>query len=127
VLGATRVLMGILFASHGAQKVLGAFGGPHPGTPAGILWTAGLIELIGGALLVLGLYTRAAAFLSSGLMAAAYFMAHAPQGFWPILNGGELAILYSWIFLYLSVQGPGAWALDNRRETASSVAAQLNA
>jgi putative oxidoreductase len=114
ILGATRILSGVLFASHGAQKLLGAFGGAPAGVPPAILWIAGTIELVGGALLVLGLFTRPAAFLSSGLMAFAYFMAHAPQGFWPIQNHGELAILYSWLFLYLAAQGPGAWAIDRK-------------
>lgn len=115
VLGATRILFGIMLACHGAQKLLGAFGGVPAGTPALIVWTAGSIELVGGALIAVGLFTRGAAFLNSGLLAAAYFMAHAPQGFWPILNGGELAIVYSWLSLYLAAQGPGAWALDRLR------------
>lgn len=115
ILGATRILIGTLLACHGAQKVLGAFGGAPAGAPAAILWIAGPIELVGGALMAIGLFSRGAAFLMSGLMAAAYFMAHAPQGFWPILNGGELAIAYSWLSLYLAARGPGAWALDKRR------------
>jgi putative oxidoreductase len=115
ILGASRILVGILLACHGAQKVLGAFGGTPAGAPAGIIWTAGPIELVGGALMALGLFSRQAAFLMSGLLAVAYFMAHAPRGFWPILNGGELAIVYSWLSLYLAAQGPGAWALDNLR------------
>ena len=115
ILGATRILVGMLLVCHGAQKVLGAFGGVPAGTPAAILWIAGSIELFGGALMAIGLFSRVAAFLMSGLMAFAYFMAHAPQGFWPILNGGELAIAYSWLSLYLAAQGPGAWALDNQR------------
>ena len=113
ILGITRLLTGVLLSSHGAQKLLGAFGGAPPGAPAGILWIAGGIELGGGALLAVGLFTRPAAFLMSGLMAAAYFIGHAPRGFWPILNGGALAIAYSWISLYLAAQGPGAMALDN--------------
>jgi len=115
VLGATRMLLGILFTCHGAQKLMGAFGGPPPGAPPALVWIAGLLELVGGALLMLGLFARQAAFVSSGLMAVAYFMAHAPRDFWPILNGGELAIAYCWLFLYIAAQGPGAWALDNRR------------
>jgi putative oxidoreductase len=119
ILGATRILAGIMFACYGAQKVLGAFGGMPPEAPAWIVWTAGPIELAGGVLIALGLFTRAAAFVASGLMAVAYFYGHARNGFWPRLNGGELAILYCWLFLYLSAQGPGAWALDNlRRRTA---------
>lgn len=113
ILGATRILFGIMVACHGAQKVLGAFGGIPASAPAVIVWIAGPIELIGGALIATGLLTRGAGFLMSGLMAFAYFMAHASKGFWPILNGGELAIAYSWLSLYLAAQGPGAWALDN--------------
>ena len=112
ILGITRILFGIMLASHGAQKVFGAFGGLPSGTPAFIVWVAGPIELVGGALVALGLLTRPAAFLNSGLLAVAYFMAHAPKGFWPILNGGELAIIYSWLSLYLVAHGPGAFALE---------------
>ncbi len=122
ILGLTRILFGVMLASHGAQKVLGAFGGVPEGTPAAIIWIAGSIELLGGALIALGLLTRAAAFLNSGLLAVAYFMAHAPKGFWPIENGGELAIIYSWFSLYLVARGPGAFALERvlarRREPA---------
>lgn len=114
VLGVTRILFGVMLASHGAQKVLGAFGGVPAGTPAFIVWGAGTIELVGGLLIALGLLTRPAAFLNSGLLAVAYFMAHAPKGFWPIQNGGELAVIYSWISLYFVVQGPGAFALERR-------------
>jgi len=112
ILGITRILFGIMLASHGAQKVFGAFGGLPSGTPAFIVWVAGPIELVGGALVALGLLTRPAAFLNSGLLAVAYFMAHAPKGFWPILNGGELAIIYSWLSLYFVAHGPGAFALE---------------
>lgn len=127
VLGATRILFGIMLLCHGAQKLLGAFGGVPAGTPAPIVWIAGGIELVGGALIAGGLLTRVAAFLMSGLMAAAYFMAHAPNGFWPILNGGELAIVYSWLSLYLAAQGPGAWALDNLRGAARATASRATA
>ena len=115
ILGATRILFGVMLASHGAQKLLGAFGGAPEGTPAFIIWVAGSIELLGGALIAIGLFTRSAAFLNSGLLAFAYFMAHAPKGFWPILNGGELAIVYCWLALYLAANGPGAWAIDGLR------------
>jgi putative oxidoreductase len=94
-------------------ELLGAFGGT--GDPAFVVWGAGPIELLGGALMAAGLFTRIASFLTSGLMAAAYFIAHAPQGFWPILNGGELAITFCWLSLYLAAHGPGAWAVDNLR------------
>ena len=114
ILGLTRILIGILLVCHGAQKLLGAFGGTPPDAPAAIIWIAGTIELVGGALMAAGLFTRPAAFLMSGLMAFAYFMGHAPKGFWPILNGGELAIAYCWLSLYLAARGPGAWAIDNQ-------------
>lgn len=114
-LALTRIVVGASFATHGAQKVLGAFGGTPPGAPALIVWVAGGIELVGGVLIGVGLLTRGAAFLSSGLMAAAYFMAHASKGFWPLLNGGELAMLYAFILLLIAALGPGTWALDNLR------------
>jgi len=113
ILAGARILAGIMFACHGAQKVFGVFGGVPPTAPALIIWTSGPIELIGGILIALGLFTRSAAFLSSGLMAVAYFMAHAPRGFWPTQNEGELAVLYCWLFLFLSAHGPGTWALDD--------------
>ena len=112
ILSLLRILAGIMFASHGAQKIFGAFGGIPPEHLNALTRTAGIIELAGGALVAVGLFTRPAAFLCSGLMAFAYFMGHAPQGFWPKQNQGELAVLYCWLFLYLSAHGPGAWALD---------------
>jgi putative oxidoreductase len=116
ILGAFRIIAGILFACHGAQKLFGVFGGMPPGVPAALIWTAGPIELIGGTLIALGLFTRIAAFICSGQMAVAYFTGHAPHGFWPNVNGGEPAIFFCWLFLYIAAQGPGAWALDNLRK-----------
>jgi putative oxidoreductase len=115
ILGATRILFGIMMACHGAQKIFGLFGGVPPGAPPLIIWVAGSIELVGGALIAIGLFTRPAAFLVSGLMAFAYFMGHAPKGFLPIVNEGELAIIYCWFALYLAAAGPGAWSLDGMR------------
>jgi putative oxidoreductase len=115
VLGITRILIGINFATHGAQKLLGMFGGTAGQMPPALLYTAGTIELVGGALIALGLFLGPAALIASGMMAVAYFMAHAPQGFWPILNRGELAIAYCWLFLYLASKGPGAFSLDGLR------------
>ena len=115
ILGIFRILAGIMFACHGAQKILGFFGGIPPEHLNAMTRTAGIIELVGGALIAVGLFTRPAAFLSSGLMAFAYFMGHAPQGFWPKTNLGEPAIMYCWLFLYLAAQGPGAWSLDGLR------------
>ena len=130
VLGSTRVFVGILLACHGAQKLLGLFGGIPAGVPGFIVWIAGPIELLGGALMALGLFSRGTSFVMSGLMAFAYVLGHAGKGFWPILNGGEPAIVYSWLSLYLAAQGPGAWALDNprsRREHALRDVQQLRA
>src|SRR6188472_1269825 len=101
ILGVTRILFGVMMALHGAQKVFGLFGGLPPGVPPFIKWGAGLIELVGGGLIALGLFTTPAAFLVSGLMAAAYFMGHASKGFLPTVNQGELAVIYCWLALYL--------------------------
>lgn len=114
VLSLLRIIAALLFMEHGLMKLF-HFPGPQPGAPDPlpmILMAAAWIEVIGGGLLALGLFTRAAAFVCSGQMAAAYFMAHAPQGFWPALNGGEAAILYCFVFLYLVFAGPGIWSLD---------------
>jgi putative oxidoreductase len=113
ILAITRILLGVMLTCHGAQKLFGAFGGTRD--PAWVVWGAGPIELLGGPLMAAGLFTRIASFLTSGLMAAAYFIAHASQGFWPILNGGELAITFCWLSLYFAAHGPGAWAVDNLR------------
>ena len=115
LLSVLRFFAGVMFACHGAMKLLGAFGGMPPGMdiPWYIYWIAGPIELIGGALIAVGLLTRPMAFLASGLMAVAYFKGHAAGGFWPKVNGGEPAVLYCFVFLYLAAAGPGAWALDN--------------
>ena len=125
ILGGLRILAGLMFACHGAMKLFGWFGGMPPGVPAHIIWIAGSIEFFGGLLIAIGFLTRPVAFLASGLMAAAYFIGHAPNGFLPKVNGGEPAVLYCWIFLYLAANGPGAFALDNLRRPspASSPAA----
>ena len=120
ILGVTRILAGILFACYGAQKLFGAFGGMPPGAPRWIILTAGPIELVCGVLIAIGLFPRSAAFLASGLMAFAYFKGHAPMGFWPIQNHGELPILYCWFFLYIAAQGPGAFALDHLHRARST-------
>ena len=83
-----------------------------------LVGVAGILELVGGVLLLLGLFTRPVAFVLCGEMAFAYFIGHAPKGFWPATNGGGMAILYCWLFLYIAAQGPGAWALDNLRRKA---------
>jgi putative oxidoreductase len=108
-----RLMTGLLFLQHGTMKILSfppsEFGGQPLMSMGGV---SGLLELIGGALIVLGLFTRPVAFILSGEMAVAYFMAHAPEGFYPALNDGELAVLYCFVFLSLSAAGGGAWSLD---------------
>lgn len=113
-----RIVSGFLFLAHGVQKLFGALGGQAV-QPGSLPFAAGILEGAGGLLLMLGLFTRPIAFLLSGQMAVAYFMAHAPNAFWPILNRGELAALYCFVFLYLSVAGPGPLSLDRvlRRKT----------
>jgi len=110
-----RIVAGLLFLCHGASKLFGV-PVPLPGeAPAFVIYVAGPIELFGGLLVMLGLYTRWAAFLCSGLMAAAYWMAHGTKGLFPIANGGELAVLYCFVFLFLSAHGAGIWSVDAAR------------
>ena len=105
-----RIVAGLLFAAHGAQKLLGLFGGQTVPMMSQF-WLAGVIELTGGILIALGAFTSIAALIASGEMAAAYFIAHAPKGMNPLLNGGELAVLYCFIFLYIASRGAGRWSL----------------
>ncbi len=102
------------FWLHGLQKLFGAFGGLGGFKPplASMLGAAGAIETVGGALIILGLFTRPVAFLLAGEMAVGYFRTHAPRGFWPLTNGGELAVFYCFFFLWLSAAGAGPWSLD---------------
>ena len=118
LLSILRIVSGLIFLAHGTQKFLSFPGGERAGS--GLAFDnpgafAGLIELVCGALITIGLFTRPAAFLASGTMAAAYWIAHAPQGFFPVNNGGDAAILYCFVFLYLVAAGPGPWSLDARR------------
>ncbi|WP_454915656.1 DoxX family protein [Xanthobacter sediminis] len=120
VLSVLRIVAGLMFLAHGTAKLFG-----FPVVPMfanvqllSLFGIAGIIELVGGALLALGLFTRPVAFILSGQMAVAYFLVHAPQTFFPILNGGELAALYSFVFLYFAVAGGGAWSLDAVRAKA---------
>lgn len=116
-----RIVFGLLFASHGAQKLFGMFGGQKMGPDAGLPYFAGWIELVAGLLIALGLFTGIAAFIASGQMAVAYFMAHAPGGFWPLVNQGEPAVLYCFAFLYMAARGSGRYGVDGmRRGTATA-------
>ena len=110
-----RIITGFLLIAHGAQKLFGFLAPPGmPAATAGsLMWVAGVLEFFGGVLFLLGLFTRPVAFILSGLMAVAYFMAHAPGGFWPLQNKGELAVLYCFVFLFFAAAGGGAWAVDN--------------
>lgn len=131
LLSLLRIVAGFLLLQHGMQKVFGLLiPTPAPGAPSShgtfsmlsLTGVAGILELAGGLLILLGLFTRPVAFILSGLLAVAYFMSHAPGGFWPILNRGELAALYSFVFLYLAAAGGGQWSLDRllRRDAPSS-------
>jgi Predicted membrane protein len=112
VLSILRIVVALLFLEHGLSRLFG-FPSPLP-TPAlfSLYWFAGAIELVGGALLLFGLFTRTAAFIMSGQMAFAYFLSHAPAGFFPILNRGDGAILFCFVFLYIAFAGAGPWSLD---------------
>ncbi|MGH9902145.1 MAG: DoxX family protein [Pyrinomonadaceae bacterium] len=115
LLSVLRIVAGFLIMQHGAQKLFGFPAGPQPSpTPPlmSMMGFVGVLEFFGGLLLIVGLFTRLTAFILSGLLAVAYFMAHAPQGFWPVLNKGELAALYSFVFLYLAAAGGGPWSID---------------
>lgn len=110
-----RIVTGFLFLFHGSQKLLSFPTAMTHNVPKFILYTAGPIELIGGVLVLLGLFTRPAAFLCSGLMAFAYWMAHGTKTFYPLLNGGELAALYCFVFLFIATHGAGNWSIDAMR------------
>ncbi len=113
-----RIVSGLIFLAHGTQKFLSFPAGQMAGSGPAFAHLgayAGLIELVTGVLLVIGLFTRPAAFLASGTMAVAYWYAHAPQDAFPVNNGGDAAILYCFVFLYLVFAGPGPWSLDARR------------
>jgi putative oxidoreductase len=117
LLAALRIMSALLFLEHALVKLFGFPAGAAPG-PQPLLsffGIAGLIEVAGGVLLLIGLFTRPVAFLMAGEMAVGYFMVHAPQSFFPAINGGDAAILFCFIFLYLSAAGPGAWSVDEMR------------
>jgi putative oxidoreductase len=109
-----RIVAGLLFLWHGTQKLF-AFPTAPPPIPSFVIYIAGPIELIGGLLVMIGLFAGWAAFLCSGLMAAAYWMVHGLQGLFPIANGGELAVLYCFVFFYIAARGSGIWSMDAAR------------
>jgi len=110
-----RIVMGFLFLWHGLQKIFGIPTGMPAGAPAFIIWIAGPIELVGGVLVMLGLFTRWAAFLASGLMAFAYWLGHGWRAPLPIVNQGDLAVLYCFVFLFIAARGAGIWSVDAAR------------
>jgi putative oxidoreductase len=112
-----RIMTALLFMEHGLAKLI-HFPVPQPGVPSPLpplLLAAAIVEVVGGALIAIGLFTRLVAFICAGEMAIGYFLYHFPKGFWPIVNMGEAAILYCFIFLYISAAGPGAWSVDAAR------------
>lgn len=111
LLSILRILTAATFLTHGTMKLLG-WPAPFPYPLNGLTTTAAVLEIVGGILLVVGLFSRPVAFVLSGLMAFAYFIAHAPQGFFPALNGGEAAMLFCFAFLYIAAAGPGPWSVD---------------
>ena len=113
-----RIVAGSLFCQHGLPKLIGGFGPNPPAEFMSQMWFAGVIEVFGGAAIALGLFTSVVAFIASGEMAVAYFQAHLPRGWWPILNGGELAALYCFVFLSFAAAGSGKWSLDALRGSA---------
>jgi len=121
LLSLLRIMTALLFMEHGMQKLIG-FPPPTNPQPAlfSLLGVQGVLELVGGLLLLLGLFTRPVAFLLAGDMAVAYFMAHAPRSFFPVLNGGDAAILYCFVFFFLFAAGPGPWSIDARFRQAGS-------
>ncbi|WP_296097607.1 DoxX family protein [uncultured Agrobacterium sp.] len=113
-LAALRIIAALLFIEHGTQKLFGFPAATMEGSLPPLLLAAALLELVGGILILIGLFTRPVAFILSGQMAIAYFMAHAPKSVFPAINGGDAAILFCFIFLFLVTAGPGAFAVDKR-------------
>src|SRR5688572_11491315 len=111
-----RIVAGLLFLQHGLQKLFGWFGAKGAVELMSQLGLAGIIEVVGGALISIGLFTSPVAFIASGEMAVAYFQQHAPRGLWPIQNAGELAALYCFVFLYFAAMGSGKWSVDSLRK-----------
>jgi putative oxidoreductase len=118
ILSLTRIAFGITFLEHGTQKLFSFPLEPVGGLGPGMLLFVGLLETVCGGLVALGLFTRMAAFLLSGEMAIGYWLLHVPRSFYPILNGGEIMVLYSFAFLYFAAKGPGPWSLDAKLKAA---------
>ncbi|CAD0212735.1 Inner membrane protein YqjF [Rhizobium rhizogenes] len=114
-LAVLRIVAALLFIEHGTQKLFGFPASQMQGSLPTLMLVAALLEFVGGILVLIGLFTRPVAFILSGQMAVAYFMAHAPQNFFPALNGGDAAILFCFVFLYFVFAGPGAFSVDERR------------
>jgi putative oxidoreductase len=116
-LAVLRIVTALIFLEHGSQKLFGFPAAPPGGLPPALslFWFGGVLEFFGGLLLLVGLFTRCAAFVLAGEMAVAYWMVHAPKSFFPVLNGGDAAILYCFVFLYLVFAGPGLWSIDRMR------------
>jgi putative oxidoreductase len=116
LLAVFRIVAGLIFITSGTMKIFGYPANPMPNMPPIELWSqigiGGILEVVGGLLIVLGLFTRPTAFILSGMMAVAYFQFHQPQAFWPTQNGGVAAVMYCFFFLYLAAAGPGEWSLD---------------
>ena len=122
MLSVLRIMAALIFFAHGSEKLLGFPVADRVPDAFTLPWIAGVIELLGGALLILGLFTRPAAFVCSGLMAAACFIAHAPQSIYPCFSGGDAAILFCFVFLYLVFAGPDPWSVDAMRDRRSGAA-----
>ncbi len=121
-----RIIAGFLLLWHGSQKLFGYPASAQPGELSTLMLIGGILEFFGGLLVMIGFFTRPAAFLISGMMAVAYFMAHAPGGFLPLLNRGELAAIYSFLFLYFVFAGPGPWSVDSLIREKPALEPQLN-
>ena len=115
ILGILRIVAALVFMEHGTQKLFGFPGGKDPVDLISLMGLAGILETFGGLLLLIGFQTRITAFVLSGMMAVAYWMAHAPHSFYPLLNQGDAAILFCFVFLYLVFAGPGSWSVDGAR------------
>jgi len=126
MLAVLRIVTALIFMEHGTQKLLGFPPSDNPMPPVfSLFWIGGVLEFVGSLLVLLGLFTRPAAFVLAGEMAVAYWMFHAPSSVYPVLNGGDATILYCFVFLYLAFAGPGAWSIDEARARSGRTAMRL--